>query len=121
MDWFAYFRLAQEWAEEEGPAHKRSAVSRAYYAMYCTARDKLADAERFNPPEHVSKHVYVWNLYKEDCEYPERKNIGVLGDRLRRARLKADYCGFIDRLPELVEFAMDDAKELKDELEALVM
>jgi uncharacterized protein (UPF0332 family) len=106
---------------EEGDVHKRSAVSRAYYAMYCTARDKLDDAGRFNPSKCDSKHVYVWKTYKADNEYPERVDIGTLGDRLRRKRIKVDYCGFIDHFPDLVENAMDEAEELKDFLEDLII
>lgn len=119
MDWFAYFELAQEWAEEEREAHKRSAVSRAYYAMHCTARNKLDDLGRYNPPECGSNHIHVWNSYKEDPEHPELRSVGVLGTRLRRARNKADYANFIDHFSDLVETAMSDAEELKDHLENL--
>lgn len=126
MDWFAYYRLAKEWAEADWPdedweAYRRSAVSRAYYAMYCTARDKLHDAGRYNPSKCESKHLHVWKTYKEDREYPERENIGRVGDRLRRARIKADYDGFIDDFPDVVEYAMADAQELKDALEGLTL
>lgn len=118
MDWFSYFELAQEWADG-GEAHKRSAVSRAYYAMYCTARNKLVDAGRYKPPKCGSSHIHVWNSYKEDSKHPERRPIGVLGTRLRRARNRADYCDFIDDFSDDVENAMGNAAELKDLLENL--
>ena len=126
MDWFTYYRLAKEWAEADWPdevreAYRRSAVSRAYYAMYCTARDKLHDAGRYNPSECESKHLHVWNKYKEDREYPEREHIGKVGDRLRRMRIKADYYGFIDRFPELVDYAMADAEDLRNHLDGLTL
>ena len=119
MDWFAYYELARGWAECAGEAHKRSAVSRAYYAMFCTARNKLEDAGRYNPPECGSNHIHVWNSYKGDLEYPKRVQVGVLGTRLRRARNKADYADFIDHLSDLIDTAMADAEELKDHLENL--
>lgn len=121
MDWFSYYELAQEWVEHAGEAHKRSAVSRAYYAMYCTARDKLKDAGRYNPPSCGSNHTHVWNSYKADLQYPERVQVGVLGTRLRLARNKADYHDFIDHFSDLVEVAMSDAEELKSYLDNLVL
>ena len=126
MDWFTYYQLARGWAEANWPdevreAYRRSAVSRAYYAMYCTARDKLHDAGRYNPSECESNHAYVWRMYKEDREYPEREHVGRVGDRLRRMRNKADYCNTIDRFPELVDYAMADAEDLKGTLEDLTL
>ncbi len=114
MDWFDYFELAQEWVNEDSEAYKRSAISRAYYAMYLTARDKLCDANRYHPSGDESLHVYVWNKYKD---YPEYEHIGGLGNKLHRRRIEADYHNFIDDFSDLVEFAMDIAEELKVALE----
>ncbi len=117
MDWFAYYELAQKWANNEGEAHKRSAVSRAYYAMFHTARYKLKKSvTKYNPPDCGSEHTYMWELYKENPYY---RQIGVLGTRLRKARNKADYDDFIDNFPEIVETAMLDAEKLNDALEDL--
>lgn len=118
MDWFSYFGLAQEWAGEEGEAHKRSAVSRAYYAMFCTARDALGDD--FNPPKCGSSHLYLWEKYKENAEL---RQIGVLGNRLKKYRVRADYCTIIVdvELSDLVEYAMIDAEELKEQLGGLIL
>jgi uncharacterized protein (UPF0332 family) len=126
VDWFTYYELAKEWAEADWPdevreAYRRSAVSRAYYAMYCTARDKLDDANRYHPSKCDSKHLYVWKKYKEDREYPEREQIGRVGDRLRRKRIQADYYGFIDHFPDVVERAMEEAEELRVYLEDLTL
>ena len=121
MNWFDYFELAQEWVNEDNEAYKRSAVSRAYYAMYCTARDKLDDANRYHPSRCDSKHIYVWNKYKEDPAYPDRVQIGRLGSRLHRRRIEADYHGFIDNFPDLVDHAMAQAEELKDFLDSLIL
>ena len=120
MDWFDYLDLANEWAGETGDAHKRSAVSRAYYAMFCAARNELRDTIRdYSPPECGSEHKYVWNSYREDRHPRGTRQIGVLGNRLRRYRNKADYCDVIVDLPDLLESAMDDARELKGHLEGL--
>ena len=117
MDWLAYFDLAQDLAEHGQEAHQRSAVSRAYYAMFCSVRDILDGADDYNPPEGGSQHTYVWNALGRapyQAEY-----VGEIGHRLREARRKADYENYIDNLPYLVENAMMDAEELKDTLEAL--
>lgn len=119
MDWLSYYDLAREWAECPEEAYKRSAISRAYYAMYCIARNKLKDADRYHPPKCGSDHIYVWNSYKDDLEYPDRVQVGVLGTRLRQARNKADYDDFVDHFSDVVETALLDAADLKDYLEDL--
>jgi uncharacterized protein (UPF0332 family) len=121
VDWFLYYDLAQEWRRQDGDAYKRSAVSRAYYAMFCTARNELKNyiEDEYNPPECGSEHKYVWNSYKEDRHPRGTREIGVLGNRLRRYRNRADYCDVILDLADLVENAMDDAEILKRHLEGL--
>ena len=120
MDWSLYYDLALEWVGNDGEAHKRSAVSRAYYAMFCTARNELKDNinDDYKPPECGSEHMYVWNLYKEDRHPRGPRQIGVLGNRLRRARNRADYCDVILNFPDLVEDAMVAAAELKGHLDS---
>lgn len=120
VNWFDYLDLAEEWAGEPEEAHKRSAVSRAYYAMFCTARNELRDAiEDYGPPECGSEHKYVWDLYKEDRHPRGTRAIGVLGSRLRRYRNRVDYCDVVLDLTDLVEGAMADTRELKTHLEGL--
>ena len=121
MDWFLYYDLAQEWVGNDEEAHKRSAVSRAYYAMFCTARNELKDImeDEYSPPECGSEHMYVWNSYKEDRHPRGTRQIGVPGNRLRRYRNRADYDDVIVDLPDLVEDAMNGAAELKEHLDAL--
>lgn len=97
---------------------QRSAVSRAYYAMFCTARDKLDEANKYNPPECGSEHQYVWASYRQEAAV---RQIGVLGNRLRRYRNRADYDNLILDLPDVVETALDDAEELKGYLENLTI
>lgn len=116
MDWFAYFELAREWADESGEAYKRSAVSRAYYAMFCTARNIMGD--KYDPLQCGSNHLYLWNLYKQDKDL---RQIGVLGSRLKKYRVRADYHNLIVDvdLSELVDYAMMDAEQLWEHLDEL--
>jgi len=115
--------LARELAERAGElvgheaeARQRSAVSRAYYAMYCTARDKLNIVGDFNPP-CGSDHIYLWKVFAEE---PYRSNsVRDLGQRLRGARVQADYENFISNLPHFVQGAIMDAEELQEALDTL--
>jgi uncharacterized protein (UPF0332 family) len=121
VDWLLYYDVALEWVGNDGEAHKRSAVSRAYYAMFCTARNELKDNidDEYSPPKCGSEHKYVWNLYKKDRHPRGTRQIVVLGDRLRHARNRADYCDFVVNFSDLVENAMDDAEALKGHLKDL--
>ncbi len=120
MDWFLYYDLAQQWVGHGGEAHERAAVSRAYYAMFCTARNELINnMDEYSPPECGSEHKYVWDSYKEDRHPRGTRQIGVIGNRLRRYRNTVDYCDVIVDRSDLVENAMDDAQELKGHLEGL--
>ncbi len=120
MDWFLYYDLAKQWVGHGGEAHERAAVSCAYYAMFCTARNELIDTmDEYSPPKCGSEHKYVWDSYKENRHPRGSREIGVIGNRLRRYRNEADYCDVIANLPDLVENAMDDAQELKGHLEGL--
>jgi uncharacterized protein (UPF0332 family) len=120
VDWFLYYDLALQWVKFDGDAHKRSAVSRAYYAMFCAARNELLNnVDEYDAPECGSEHVYVWNSYKEDRHPRGTRQIGVLGNRLRRHRNRADYDDVILDFPDLVEDAMENAAELKEHLDTL--
>jgi uncharacterized protein (UPF0332 family) len=119
LDWLSYFDLAQEWVNQGGEARQRSAVSRAYYAMFCTVRDKLQILDDYSLPKSGSQHKDLWDFCEQDRYRVQRRQIGVLGNRLRKARNEADYTTVIFNLSDLVEGAMLDAEELKDNLDAL--
>lgn len=107
FDWTEYLRLAEELAglsqtPSAQEAKFRSAVSRAYYAAYCHARNRLG----FPMPPHVqSEHTYVWNEYRRSADIV-RKQIGKDGALLRRHRNKADYDDTVVWLSYLTEEAL---------------
>jgi uncharacterized protein (UPF0332 family) len=119
LEWSTYLDLARELAEQESDAKKRSAVSRAYYAMYCTARDKLQGIGDFEPPSCGSDHFYLWNRLAKEPYYST--SVRDLGMRLRDARVEADYENYIHNLPHFAESAILDAEELEQALEALFL
>ena len=95
FDWSEYLNLAQELAGQatgtsSQEAKWRSAISRAYYAAFCEARNHLRDKERHSIPRGVEVHGYVRNQFKKSPD-KVRKGVGENLNRLRIDRNKADY------------------------------
>lgn len=118
FNWNDYFDLAHELRQCDGEAHQRSAVSRAYYAIFHHARYKLIFWYEWNPPEDESDHTYLWETFlkKEDSQ---SKQIGQFGDRLRGVRNRMDYDSDIANVSDVVEVAMINAERLKNALSSL--
>lgn len=94
FDWSQYFNLARELAGQTTPpagqeARLRSALSRAYYAVFCLARNHLRDREGLSIPRD-RVHSYVIDHFKTSAD-PARSQLGHDLDRLRWDRNKADY------------------------------
>jgi len=95
FDWSEYLNLAQELAGQATmpatqEAKLRSAISRAYYAAFCKARNHLRDKERLAIPSGGKAHLYVRDQFKNSLD-SSRKRIGHNLDRLRIDRNKVDY------------------------------
>jgi uncharacterized protein (UPF0332 family) len=118
FDWAEYLTLAEELAmRHDDEAALRSAVSRAYYAAFCQARNRLRQ-EGVDIPKTGAAHRVVWSTYRGATE-ALRRQIGNAGDRLRRSRNKADYDDEVPRLATVVEDALAKAKRLVESLENL--
>lgn len=120
FDWVKYLTLAEELAERHGDeAAQRSAVSRAYYAVYCRARNTLEDRQLFDRT-HITKtpHQDVWDVFEDDYRR-EWAKIGQLGHNLKRNRTTADYNEQIRDLSRLTEGAIKLAKRLDSSLRKL--
>ena len=81
-------------------AHQRAGVSRAYYAGYVSARNRLRDIDRISIPRMGNPHKFVVDQYVNDPD-PLRAQIGIELDRLRRARNQCDYDDAVRQLPKL--------------------
>jgi len=118
FDWAKYLVLAEELAMRiTDEASLRSAISRAYYAAFCTARNRLLQ-EGEEIPKTGDAHTIVWTKYRESTQ-KHRRYIGITGDRLRRSRRKADY---EDEFPDIrarFEDAVAKARRLLDSLRGL--
>jgi len=118
FDWTQYLVLAEELAmHSNDEASLRSAVSRAYYAAFCTARNRLLQ-EGEEIPTTGEAHATVWTKYRKSVQ-KHRKDIGTTGDRLRRSRNKADYDDEFPDISEKVEQALVNARYLLDSLGGL--
>jgi hypothetical protein len=89
FDWSDSLVLAQRLAQETNDEAARSAaISRAYYAASCTARDRLV--AHGCPVSRRGAHAQVWAAYRNSAQKDCRK-IGEWGFNLRDRRNRADY------------------------------
>ncbi|SRR6266480_5189799 len=117
FDWNNYFTLAEELAVRKDEASKRTSISRAYYSAF---HDAMIRAERnCGPKEGGNSHDWCWNKYfwsrNDSCD-----QVGIEGKRLKAKRVEADYkADPINRLDEVVQRALADARRLKERIAAL--
>jgi uncharacterized protein (UPF0332 family) len=109
FDWSEYFNLAQELIGKTATpagqeARQCSALSRAYYAAFCQARNHLRDKEGHSLPVGGQVHAYVRDQFRNSFD-PTRSQIGHDLNRLRIDRNKADYD---DSVPRLVTMTTRD-------------
>ena len=94
FDWTEYLNLANSLAGPKSSpsineAQLRTAISRAYYANYCIARNHLRDKEGHAVPR-ADAHKYVIDQFRNSSER-ERRDLGKDLDRLKNWRQFADY------------------------------
>lgn len=96
FDWLDYLRLAQFLAgvSKNSPgqeANFRAAVSRAYYAAFCKARNFLRDVDKDSQVTGTRDiHSYVLDQFMKSPDQT-RGRIAINLERLRRYRNMADY------------------------------
>lgn len=89
FQWVGYLEIARELASRTDEPALRTAASRAYYAAFGTARERLeAEGESLTGGSDIC--VRVWERYLFGDDGP-RHYIGVDGNCLRRERNRADY------------------------------
>ena len=102
FDWNDYYSLALDLRTSPNECCQRSAISRAYYSIYCQARNHLIAAWNVEIRATDSVHSVVWNYYRNKGG-ATLNAIGVWGSRLRKNRVDADYENEIHRLDDLVD------------------
>jgi len=117
--WSDYLTLAERLAAETSDeASLRSAISRAYYAVFCTARQLLPPGQQ-RPPPGRSSHEWVWAQYTNPTNDEPSRYVGATGANLKRNRQKADYDAQIARLGAVVTESIATARELLGALDTL--
>ena len=107
FDWSQYLILARDLGSRSEEAALRSAISRAYYASYNTARSFCSNAG--------IPIIDTWNLHKDLWDAFLRKggrtfaSVHDKGQRLRRKRTKADYDSEVSGLSSVTADSLRDA------------
>lgn len=83
FNWEDYIDLADELAQKSEESCLRSSISRAYFGVFCIARNREFGKGFVRHKELIRKYRKSHN--------PTKKNISVLIDELRRTRNEADY------------------------------
>jgi len=117
FDWTDLLTLAEALKSDPnspGPreASLRSAISRAYYAAFCVARNFGRDRGEFTPTGTGTDHGLVRNHFLLSSDRTRRK-IGADLDRLRDSRNKADYDDvLVGRPAPLAQSSIDRARNV---------
>lgn len=119
FDWDKFHTLAVNLLTSSGEEYKRSAISRAYYGVYGKARRNLEEYCKAKgipvPTAKDSVHAATWNGYSS--LYGKNNTtaiaISIKSDRLREARVKADYGKPINNIESAASKAIKDADEIR--------
>src|SRR5579884_44771 len=95
FNWTDYLTLAQELTSRSAPsplqeAYLRCAISRAYYAAFCQARNRLIYKDGYIMPSRANPHKVVIEEFENSSD-KTRSYIGTLLRNLRSVRNIVDY------------------------------
>ena len=116
FDWTGYLTVAEDLYAGRGTtaseeARLRAAVSRAYYAAFCPARDLLIDEGEISPArrDEPRLHVEVATRFKSKSD-GRRAKIGKWLFRMREHRNACDYEAEVPSLPEVARVTLQEAR-----------
>lgn len=125
FNWAEYLSVAESLCgmTVSGPlpgaeARQRAGVSRAYYAGYTSARNRLRDVDRVPIPAAGNPHAFVQQHYERDSD-PQRARIGIELNRLRVARNRCDYDDAVPQLSALTGRSLARAAQILSDLQRL--
>jgi hypothetical protein len=119
FDWREYLTLAEAIHREAGAtlpeeAANRSAVSRAYYAAFCAARNWAATHQNFQAANNPNDHPLLRNHFKGRRGWLE---VASTLDELRQWRNQCDYTDEIPGdIPALAQMALQGSQKILDRL-----
>jgi hypothetical protein len=113
FDWREYYRLASSilGGTETGysaDAAARCAISRAYFAAFCWARNYAVEKMGFIRTDDERDHGRLRNHFKQANNFGLAEKL----DDLRNWRNDCDYKEELDNLPLLKRQALQSAKEI---------
>ncbi len=111
FEWKEYLALAHFLQRHSAPdlnqeAAFRSAVSRAYYAAFCHARNHARDRQGLNPAYTGDDHFLV----KKHFSTRRERGVALKLDRLRQWRNQCDYEDSVANLATLPASALQEAQ-----------
>jgi uncharacterized protein (UPF0332 family) len=117
FDWLEYLELAKALADMKGvesfqEAAQRSAVSRAYFAAFCWARNYAKTKGEFKPSRDATVH-------KELRDYLANQGRSDIASALNRLRMWRNICDYEDEvsdLDKLVSVSLDEAKNIIEKM-----
>jgi len=113
FDWREYLELARELAGLRGSGYsqeaaERSAVSRAYYAAFCWARNYAKKNLGFKPKRDPTDHLRLRD-HLQNQGYPE---LASDLNKLRGWRNACDYKDQVSQLREQVSYSIKVAEKV---------
>jgi hypothetical protein len=117
FDWNAYLTLSEELSTRSDEAALRTAISRAYYFVYQTAKRREA-VKQYRFSNEGKSHDDLWELYDRNTSQ-ECKRLARIGKRLKLRRVDADYSAYYPRIEEDITTVLQDAKDCAAILVAL--
>ena len=103
FDWRQYLTLAEELSRKSTTpanleARQRTAISRAYYAAFVSARNYLRDYKKLPISQTGEAHRDVAQQFRLNAE----PNNQTIADNLRRLRLYRNQADYTDKFPGLI-------------------
>jgi len=125
FDWSEYLTVAQDLTAGRPPsaseeARSRAAVSRAYYAVFCRARDYLTACNElsFKRQDEPNLHAVVAERFKYSVD-GRRRDVGTRLALMRAARNRCDYESEVRDVTKLRDEALAHARHAFAKLDAL--
>lgn len=110
FEWIHYLELAKQLSiEGSDEASLRSAVSRSYYCVFNLA-SITAKKKGYRTSQDGNSHKNLWDFYGRNDE-ASCKQLALLGPRMKRRRVKADYQDRYEKLFDEVQEAIANAEE----------
>lgn len=118
FNWKDYLSLAKELLVMDNEAKLRSSISRAYYSVFCKARNYLEDIGKIQRSRSGIVHKLVIEVLRSLNDKTSYQ-IAINLDRLRVDRNKSDYDDVFPNIIYQAEMDIELAQETFELIESL--